>query len=263
MKKAIVFILLSLVISIPLFAVNLSDEEIQGIILMREEEKLARDVYLALYEKWGINSFYNIAQSEQKHFDSVGNELIDYFNLDDPVKNDIPGVFSSEQLQNLYYELLEKGLSSIQGAVEVGLTIEDLDIYDLQDLIDSTDNPTIENVYKNLQSGSVNHMGAFFAQAEKYSVEYQFQFISQEQYMAAVNGEKIPSNNKNMNENQNRNTVQSQNQSQNGDCTDCDQDQNMNQNQNGNNDSNNNQGQDNGQGGSNGSGNGSSGKGKK
>lgn len=33
---------------------SLSSAEEAGILLMREEEKLARDVYLTLYEKWNI-----------------------------------------------------------------------------------------------------------------------------------------------------------------------------------------------------------------
>mgnify|MGYP003589105545 CR=1 FL=1 len=46
---------------------SLSDAEKKGLLLMREEEKLARDLYLALYDKWGTRAFSNIAQSEQHH----------------------------------------------------------------------------------------------------------------------------------------------------------------------------------------------------
>ncbi|MDK2464101.1 MAG: DUF2202 domain-containing protein, partial [Candidatus Korarchaeota archaeon] len=59
----------SLVNSIPLG--DLAEEEIQGLLYMREEEKLARDVYLTLYEKWGLPIFQNIARSEQTHMDAV------------------------------------------------------------------------------------------------------------------------------------------------------------------------------------------------
>lgn len=31
----------------------------EGLLYMREEEKLARDVYIALYEKWGLRTFLN------------------------------------------------------------------------------------------------------------------------------------------------------------------------------------------------------------
>ncbi|MGI9258025.1 MAG: DUF2202 domain-containing protein, partial [Gammaproteobacteria bacterium] len=43
----------------------LSVAEEAGILFMREEEKLARDVYLALGEQWGMNVFDNISSSEQ------------------------------------------------------------------------------------------------------------------------------------------------------------------------------------------------------
>ena len=39
----------------------LSDAEAQGILYMREEEKVARDVYTALYETWGLTVFQAIA----------------------------------------------------------------------------------------------------------------------------------------------------------------------------------------------------------
>ena len=38
----------------------LSSQELDGILLIREEEKLARDVYLTLYDKWQIPIFNNI-----------------------------------------------------------------------------------------------------------------------------------------------------------------------------------------------------------
>ena len=38
----------------------LTSIEIEGLTYMREEEKLARDVYLFLYDFWGVNIFQNI-----------------------------------------------------------------------------------------------------------------------------------------------------------------------------------------------------------
>jgi len=226
MKKTLLIVIFLFLVFIPVFASDLTDEEIAGILLMREEEKLARDVYTALYEEWGIKSFLNIAQSEQTHFETIGDQLIDAFGLEDPVKEDVPGVFSSPELQELYDMLIEKGAASVEGAIEVGLTIEDLDMYDLQSLIDSTDNQIIEKVYESLQMGSANHMEAFYNQAEKYDFEYQLQYISQEQYEAIKDGKPVPPNN--MNTVQNRN----ENQNQNQECEDCETEQNTHQNEN-------------------------------
>ncbi len=64
---------------------NLSPEEVEAILYMREEEKLARDVYLTLYNKTGLPIFENIARSEQTHMDMVL-ELIKKYNLTDPLQ---------------------------------------------------------------------------------------------------------------------------------------------------------------------------------
>lgn len=41
------------------------------LLYMREEEKLARDVYITLYEKWGIPVFNNISNRESDHNDLI------------------------------------------------------------------------------------------------------------------------------------------------------------------------------------------------
>ena len=51
-------------------------------------------------------------------------------------------------------------------ALIVGATVEDLDIKDLIDLLNKTDNPDIILVYNNLNKGSRNHLRAFIAQIE-------------------------------------------------------------------------------------------------
>jgi hypothetical protein len=100
MKKVIAFAVLNF-LSIVLFAGNLtvdkqvnslpyetlSASEVEGIMQMREEEKLARDVYLELYKTWDLPVFYNIAQSEQTHMDAV-KTLIEKYNLKDPITDE-------------------------------------------------------------------------------------------------------------------------------------------------------------------------------
>jgi hypothetical protein len=50
---------------------TLSKQEEEAILYMREEEKLARDVYDFLYARWSVNPFGNIRRSEQRHMDIV------------------------------------------------------------------------------------------------------------------------------------------------------------------------------------------------
>ena len=76
---------------------SLSETELSGLQFMREEEKLARDVYSTLYEKWGLPIFSNIAQSEQTHTEAV-RDLLEKYNQPDPVIDDTVGVFVNTDL---------------------------------------------------------------------------------------------------------------------------------------------------------------------
>ncbi len=155
----------------------LSESEIAGLKLMREEEKLARDVYLALYEKWGMPIFNNIAKSEQTHTDAV-KTLLDLYGIGDPASVD-QGIFTDQELQTLYDDLVNKGDASLLEALIVGATIEDLDIKDLNELIAQTENQDILLVYNNLRKGSRNHMRSFVRQIENNGGTYTAQFIEQ------------------------------------------------------------------------------------
>lgn len=163
----------------------LSEGETDGLLLMREEEKLARDVYQTLYEKWGLQIFANIAQSEQTHTEAV-RDLLEKYNVTDPVTDDTIGVFKNETMQKLYTDLVAQGKGSEVAALTVGATIEDLDINDLQDLITETDNQDIKLVYENLVRGSRNHLRAFTRQLEMRGEAYEPQYISATDYQSII-----------------------------------------------------------------------------
>jgi len=161
---------------------DLSQNEIDGLLLMREEEKLARDVYLTLGNKWNLQAFYNIADSEQMHTDAV-KSLLDLYQIEDPVKTDQIGQFTSGKLQDLYNDLVEKGTKSARDALQVGVTIEDLDIYDLSELLKSVENQDVKAVYENLLRGSRNHLRSFNYQLNQYEGEqYAVQYITQDMF---------------------------------------------------------------------------------
>jgi hypothetical protein len=146
--------------------------EIEGVYWMREEEKLARDVYLAMFDLWGLPTFENIAASESRHMEAVLG-LIEGYGLDDPVVDAAPGVFSDPQLSALYGELVERGSQSLVEALTVGALIEDLDIRDLEEALAVTDRADIERVYESLLRGSTNHLRAFTSRLEAEGVEYE------------------------------------------------------------------------------------------
>ena len=165
---------------------GLSAAEVKGILFMREEEKLARDVYLTLYEAWGIPIFGNIAQSEATHMEAV-KTLIDRYGLQDPAAGKDPGVFVDQGLQDLYDELVATGSQSLASALSVGATIEEIDILDLEEYLAQTDHADIQEVYQNLAIGSRNHLRSFVSNLEKRTAEsYEPQYLEQTAYDAIL-----------------------------------------------------------------------------
>ena len=150
------------------FAVQpLSADEATHLLYMREEEKLARDVYQVLFSKWNVRIFNNIAVSEQRHYDAVGT-LISRYKLTDPAQ-ETAGVFTNPDLQALYAQLIAKGSISLLDALQVGVSIEETDIDDLKAAIAVTDNRDVLTVYGNLLNGSLNHLSAFNSHIEAVS----------------------------------------------------------------------------------------------
>lgn len=161
----------------------LTAAETTTLLFVREEEKLARDVYLTLYNQWGTKVFQNIAtRSEQQHLDIMGN-LIATYKLQDPVLDDTVGAFTDPVLLGLYQDLVMRGSTSLNDGLHVGGFIEEFDINDLQEAIDEANAGSkpadIIAAYTNLMCGSRNHLRAFVGQIEKNGVNYQAQVISQ------------------------------------------------------------------------------------
>jgi hypothetical protein len=164
----------------------LSEAEIEALTFLREEEKLARDVYLFLFDLWGQWIFENIAASEQQHMDAVEN-LLDKYNLDDPAAGQPEGEYTDPALQTLYEILIEQGSESPSQALQVGATIEDMDILDLQDFLELTGKADITRVCENLMKGSRNHLRAFVGQIELLGETYEAQYLTQDEVDAIVN----------------------------------------------------------------------------
>ena len=164
----------------------LSDAEAATLVFMREEEKLARDVYITLYDQWEHPVFNNISVSEQRHMDSMKRK-IDKYGLVDPVTDDTLGVFQNEALSTLYDALIERGSVSLEEALHVGGYIEELDISDLEEAIAESSHADVARAYENLERGSRNHLRAFVRQIEDLGIVYEAQVMSQEEVDAIVN----------------------------------------------------------------------------
>lgn len=163
---------------------SLNESERKSLLFIREEEKLARDVYTALYTQWGINVFSNISSSEQTHMDAIL-VLLNRYAIADPAG--APGVFVNTTLQSLYHQLVQQGSKSILDAYKVGSTIEDLDIYDIENSIEGIDNKDILWVYASLTKGSRNHLRSFIRNIVANGSTYTPQYISQSEFDAIIN----------------------------------------------------------------------------
>ncbi len=170
-------------------ASGLSQTEVEGLLYMREEEKLARDVYITLYEKWGQRVFQNITASEEQHMSMVL-ELLEQYGLEDPAAGKGVGEFTNPELQALYDQLVAQGSQSLAEALKVGAAIEEIDILDLEERLAQTNNPSIRTVYQNLMMGSENHLRAFVSTLERLTGEtYTPQYLSPEAYEAIINAD--------------------------------------------------------------------------
>ena len=137
----------------------LTPEELKAMQFLREEEKLARDVYQALFEKWNLVVFQNITAAEETHFRAIG-ALLTRYGAADPAQASA-GVYTDPALNTLYNQLLDKGMRSAQDALEVGVLIEKQDIANLEDALKATAKFDVKRVYNNLMNGSYNHLDAF------------------------------------------------------------------------------------------------------
>jgi hypothetical protein len=143
---------------------SLTADEAAGLQYMREEEKLARDVYALLGAKYGARVFTNITRSEAQHTTTVKTYLV-AFKVADPAAGRAAGSFQNAELQALYADLVTQGGKSLSDAVTVGIAIEKRDIADLQARIAATSRADLKAMYGNLLRASQNHLKAFQRQA--------------------------------------------------------------------------------------------------
>lgn len=165
---------------------TLTAQERNDLTLMREEEKLARDVYIALNKKWGATIFANISRAESKHMQAIAG-LLNRYQIPDPVVSNTPGRFTNPRFQQLYQLLVKEGSVTGVDALKVGLKIEEMDIADLRVAIQASNNNNIKQVFRNLEQGSRNHLRAFASQLQKAGGTYASTQLSQNEFNEIAN----------------------------------------------------------------------------
>lgn len=159
---------------------NISQELSNTLAYMGNEERLAYDVYNALYVKFGNKTFNNIATNgEYEHIASVQKLIQKYKYSDDvsftnvdleplgymntPIEEMVPGVYDVSAIQDMYDSLMAMATNEIE-ALKVGCRIEVIDIIDLTHdiaLAEAEEAKDIAKVFTMLRAGSYNHYWAF------------------------------------------------------------------------------------------------------
>lgn len=145
----------------PLSALALTPVETTSVLYMKQEEKMARDVYQAMAVRWNHVTFRNIAGSEQRHMEAM-DRLIARYALTDTTPAE-PGRFSIPELQTLHDDLVAQGSLSLADALRVGVLIEETDIADLKEAMGVVSEPMLQQAFGNLLRGSGHHLSAFQA----------------------------------------------------------------------------------------------------
>ncbi len=196
MKKIIAVLLLTALVSTGpaiALAAGLDNGETTHLIFMREEEKLARDVYMTLKEQYPNEPvFANIGDgSEQTHTDTV-RDMLEKHGIADPNPDanllpDSIGVFTGVDYGWYFTEKFEIltnwGAQSVLDALYVGAFIEELDMLDIVGCpkvivetdngigagecgLEYTDETDLQTMYTHLVDGSKSHLRSYVANIE-------------------------------------------------------------------------------------------------
>jgi len=123
--------------------------------------------------------------------------LIDRYSLPDPAEGKRAGEFSSPELQKLYDELLEQGSKSRIDALKAGALVEEMDIMDLRKAIGDTKNEDLRMVFRNLERGSIHHLGAFGRQLSRENVLYEARHMNQDEADSIMNSGSVQGSGRN------------------------------------------------------------------
>ena len=124
------------------------------------EEKLAHDVYVTLGARYDARQFDRIAAAESRHLAAM-RVLLGRYGIVDPTVGDAVGEFDDPDTQALYDSLVRQGSVSLAGAAQAGITVERLDIADLDAALAGTPAADIAAVLASLRRGSQSHLAAF------------------------------------------------------------------------------------------------------
>jgi hypothetical protein len=165
-------------------AASLSERQSNGLLFIWEEEKTARDLYTAFYERHSDPVFSDLARSEQSHMDQA-RAIMDKYGLAIPGKDE-QGIFENRTLQKTYDELLARGFKSHEDALKVAATFEEISIVDLKKELDATQVEDAKAMYQGLLAGSQKHLRSYVSDLEVLNIKYDPQYLERDEFEGIV-----------------------------------------------------------------------------
>lgn len=160
--------------------------EAEKLRFMRQEEKLARDVYLSLYATWKEAAFKENANAEQQHMDLI-KKLLNRYGVADPIIDDSIGVFEDKNFDMLFRSMTEAGNKSMVDALKVSAAVEEIDIDELQESVAESKNEDLRQVYVDLLQDSKEHFRTVVRQIESLGITYHAQYMTQQEVDKILN----------------------------------------------------------------------------
>ena len=154
----------------PGLSTPLNTNEIAGLKYMREEEELARDLYMTIFNNKGLTVFQTISTNSETVHAQKMLDLLNTYGEADP-STGIANTYTDPALQTLSDQLINTATGATStdlDALNVGALVEEVDIDDINAKKAQVQpvHALIIQTYDNLLCGSRNHLRSFVSQIE-------------------------------------------------------------------------------------------------
>lgn len=189
--KTLITLTLAVLLSLPVLAQNtesLSESEKSSLTYMAQEEKVAEDFYLEMYNTHGLSFFRSISKSESKHKELIL-QVMSKFGVPGPLSGEYStaGKFKDKELQDLYTDLLRKGSYSVLDGLIQSARFEEKDIQDLGRFMESSSNEYVVSTFSKLKKVSENHLKVIVNNVKSRGADYVPATLTTEEFDKIMN----------------------------------------------------------------------------
>jgi hypothetical protein len=164
----------------------LSVEAMQGLVFLRNGERLAQAVALDMMDHYGSHPFYGLAEAERTH-GRAASCLLDRYALYDPVANLPMGVFDDPFWQSEYDFYTAQGAQSYVDALLVSLEIQEAALADIRYWYERGEaDAVVMETWRALLMATRNHLRALNRELESIGFEYTPIYVTRAEYEGIV-----------------------------------------------------------------------------